>query len=318
MNNKKTTLISTLAASAIIVSIFAFNSNAVEWGAKTAYAPGVTATASDTAAAKNSTVQKAVSNTVAEAAAAASPTAVEEVKAATDAAPQTKSICSTGAKPSIKASAGKSSNNGTNATTITSVTNQQPNANSIKTGLDQILKAYTGGLTKKVQNSNCSGTSNKTSTAAAKPSAKPAATKPAGSTQPAPASNGDYSAFQKKVVELVNKERAKAGLKALKMNSELSKVATLKSQDMAKNNYFDHNSPTYGSPFDMMKRFGITYRTAGENIAMGQTSPEQVMNGWMNSPGHRANILKASFTQIGVGVAKNSAGRLYWTQQFIG
>ncbi|OPX44101.1 cysteine-rich secretory protein family protein [Ruminiclostridium hungatei] len=316
MNNKKTTLISTLAASAIIVSIFAFNSNAVEWGSKTAYAPGVTATAtaSDTAAAKNSTVQKTVSNTVAEA--AANPTAVEEVKAAAaDAVPQIKSICSTGAKPSIKVSSGK---NSTNATTVTSVTNQQPNANSIKTGLDQILKAYAGGLTKKVQNSNCNSTSNKASTTAAKPSAKPAATKPAGSTQPTPAANGDYSAFQKKVVELVNKERAKAGLKALKINSELGKVATLKSQDMAKNNYFDHNSPTYGSPFDMMKRFGITYRTAGENIAMGQTSPEQVMNGWMNSPGHRANILKASFTQIGVGVAKNSAGRLYWTQQFIG
>jgi len=143
---------------------------------------------------------------------------------------------------------------------------------------------------------------------------KPTTSKPATSTS----TTGTYSAFQKKVVELVNVERSKNGLKPLTMNTELSKVATLKSQDMAKLNYFDHTSPTYGSPFDMMKKYGISYRTAGENIAMGQTTPEQVMQGWMNSPGHRANILKSSFTQIGVGVAKNSSGRLYWTQQFIG
>jgi uncharacterized YkwD family protein len=129
---------------------------------------------------------------------------------------------------------------------------------------------------------------------------------------------GDYSAFQKRVLELVNIERSKAGLKPLTFNSTLNKTATLKSQDMAQKGYFDHNSPTYGSPFDMMKKYGVTYRTAGENIAMGQTTPEQVMQGWMNSPGHRANILNASFTQIGVGVAKNANGQLYWTQQFIG
>ncbi|ACL75780.1 CAP domain-containing protein [Ruminiclostridium cellulolyticum] len=154
-----------------------------------------------------------------------------------------------------------------------------------------------------------------------KPStSKPATSKPATPQKPAstPATNGDYTAFQKRVVELVNAERAKNGLKPLTMNSQVNKTATLKSQDMAKLGYFDHNSPTYGSPFDMMKKYGISYRTAGENIAMGQTTPEQVMKGWMNSPGHRANILKSSFTQIGVGVAKNSSGRLYWTQQFIG
>ncbi len=87
---------------------------------------------------------------------------------------------------------------------------------------------------------------------------------------------------------------------------------------MAKLNYFSHTSPTYGSPFDMMKQFGISYRSAGENIAKGQTTPQQVMQGWMNSPGHRANILNSSFTQIGVGIAKNSQGQLIWTQQFIG
>jgi len=124
--------------------------------------------------------------------------------------------------------------------------------------------------------------------------------------------------FESQVIDLVNVERAKAGLNPLTENTNLSYVATLKSEDMAKLNYFDHTSPTYGSPFDMMKQFGVSYRAAGENIAMGQTSPEQVMNGWMNSEGHRKNILSPNFTQIGVGIARNAEGRLYWTQQFIG
>lgn len=131
-------------------------------------------------------------------------------------------------------------------------------------------------------------------------------------------SNSSFSSFQNQVIQLVNEQRAANGLKPLTANAQLTNTATLKSQDMAKLNYFDHTSPTYGSPFDMMKKYGISYRTAGENIAMGQTTPAQVMQGWMNSPGHRANILNASFTQIGVGIAKNAQGRLIWTQQFIG
>ncbi|HEO8421200.1 CAP domain-containing protein [Niallia sp. FSL W8-0635] len=123
------------------------------------------------------------------------------------------------------------------------------------------------------------------------------------------------SAFEKEVVELTNKERAKNGLKALTLDSELSKVAKVKSQDMSTNNYFDHTSPTYGSPFDMMKQFGITYNAAGENIAKGQKTPEEVVNAWMNSEGHRANILSDKFTHIGVGYVENGN---YWTQQFIG
>ena len=87
---------------------------------------------------------------------------------------------------------------------------------------------------------------------------------------------------------------------------------------MANLGYFDHNSPTYGSPFDLMSRYGVSYRSAGENIAMGQTSPQQVMEGWMNSSGHRANILNTSYTKIGVGIARNSSGRYYWTQHFTG
>lgn len=123
------------------------------------------------------------------------------------------------------------------------------------------------------------------------------------------------TAYENKVLELVNVERAKQGLKALQMDESVRKVARLKSEDMRKNNYFDHTSPTYGSPFDMLKKFGISYSSAGENIAQGYRTPEQVVTGWMNSPGHRANILNASFTHLGVGYDSNGH---YWTQMFIG
>lgn len=131
-------------------------------------------------------------------------------------------------------------------------------------------------------------------------------------------SNNQFVAYQKEVLDLVNKERAKVGASPLKLNAELSKVATEKSQDMINKNYFDHISPIYGSPFDMMKRFGISYKSAAENIAMGQKNPSEVMNSWMNSNGHRKNILSSSYTEIGVGIAKASNGQLYWTQMFIG
>ena len=118
------------------------------------------------------------------------------------------------------------------------------------------------------------------------------------------------------VLSLVNQERAKMGLSPLSIDATLQKSAMAKSKDMALNNYFDHNSPTYGTPFQMMKQFGITYRAAAENIAKGQTSAAQVMNSWMNSSGHRANIL-GNYTHIGIGIYKNANGQILWTQQFI-
>jgi len=121
-------------------------------------------------------------------------------------------------------------------------------------------------------------------------------------------------AYEDEVVKLVNAERAKAGLPALKSDWELARVANHKSQDMHDYKYFDHTSPTYGSPFTMMKNYGIQYKSAGENIAMGQSTPEQVVKAWMNSPGHRANILNKNYTHIGVGYVKDGN---YWTQMFI-
>lgn len=121
-------------------------------------------------------------------------------------------------------------------------------------------------------------------------------------------------AYEQEVIRLVNVERANAGLPALKYDWELSRVAEHKSQDMANKNYFSHTSPTYGSPFDMMKAYGINYSAAGENIAKGQRSPQEVVNAWMNSSGHRANILNSSYTHIGVGFVED--GNI-WTQMFI-
>ena len=128
----------------------------------------------------------------------------------------------------------------------------------------------------------------------------------------------DFSSYQQQVLDLVNAERTKRGISALTLDSNLSSVATKKSQDMVNKNYFDHTSPTYGSPFDMMKQFGISYRTAGENIAKGQKTPQEVVTAWMNSEGHRKNILNPNFTNLGVGIAKDSKGTTYWTQMFIG
>lgn len=127
----------------------------------------------------------------------------------------------------------------------------------------------------------------------------------------------DVKAMENEVIRLVNIQRKNAGLPALKANWQLSKTARYKSQDMINKNYFSHISPTYGSPFDMMESFGIRFSAAGENIAYGQNTPEQVMNSWMNSSGHKANILSPAYTEIGVGFAKDKYGRCYWTQMFI-
>ena len=130
-----------------------------------------------------------------------------------------------------------------------------------------------------------------------------------------PEPDASVAAFEKEVVRLVNVQRTQNGLKPLTENWELSRVARYKSQDMVDRRYFSHTSPTYGTPFQMIKSFGLTFRTAGENIAYGQRTPQAVVNAWMNSSGHRANILSASYTQIGVGYVANGH---YWTQMFIG
>lgn len=125
------------------------------------------------------------------------------------------------------------------------------------------------------------------------------------------------TADEKEVFDLINAKRTAAGLSALKVDAELQNVARAKAEDMVKNNYFSHTSPTYGSPFDMMKRFGVSYKTAGENIA-GNSSNTGAVNAWMNSEGHKANILNSSFNYTGVAVVKSSKYGKIFVQMFIG
>lgn len=128
--------------------------------------------------------------------------------------------------------------------------------------------------------------------------------------------DADISAEEYKMLELVNKERAEAGVKPLVMDKELVKVARIKSQDMIDKNYFDHTSPTYGDPFAMMKTFGIKFAYAGENLAGNQTV-EKAHKALMNSPGHRSNILNPNYTHIGIGIIEGGPYSSMFTQLFI-
>lgn len=116
---------------------------------------------------------------------------------------------------------------------------------------------------------------------------------------------------------LINQQRNNNGLSSLKIDNELQRVARIKAQDMVNNNYFDHTSPTYGTPFNMMKNFGITYKTAGENIA-GNSSNSAAVTAWMNSPGHRANILNSSYNYTGLAVVSSPRYGKIYVQMFIG
>ncbi|MGE5552273.1 MAG: CAP domain-containing protein [Bacteroidota bacterium] len=133
----------------------------------------------------------------------------------------------------------------------------------------------------------------------------------AGTPRPTPTPPATGTTYAQEVVRLTNQERAKAGLGALADDQALAAVAQEKARDMRDNGYFSHTSPTYGSPFDMMRKFGIGYSYAAENIAKGYRSPAEVVAGWMSSAGHRANILNANLTHLGVGVAGD-----VWVQMF--
>ncbi|WP_052431050.1 CAP domain-containing protein [Robinsoniella peoriensis] len=131
----------------------------------------------------------------------------------------------------------------------------------------------------------------------------------------APETDGsqDVSAARK-VADLVNQERAKAGLAPLEVKVNLQTAAQLRAKEIEKS--FSHTRPNGSSFSTVLSENGVDYRGSGENIAWGQRSPEEVMNGWMNSDGHRANILNKNFKYIGVGYHVNSNGTGYWTQLF--
>ena len=125
------------------------------------------------------------------------------------------------------------------------------------------------------------------------------------------------SADEQEVFDLINKQRINNGLRALKIDSEVQNVARIKAKDMVQNNYFSHTSPTYGSPFDMLNKFKVSYKTAGENIA-GNSNNQSAVTAWMNSAGHKANILNSSFNYTGIGVVTGSQYGKIYVQMFIG
>lgn len=152
----------------------------------------------------------------------------------------------------------------------------------------------------------------------------PATTPPAPAPTPPPApepappvQNDVLTVQEQQMLDLVNMERRNHGLSELEVHPGLVKLARLKSQDMITNNYFSHQSPTYGSPFDMIRSAGISYRFAGENLA-GAPTVERAHTNLMNSPGHRANILNRNFTHIGIGIIDGGRFGKMFTQMFIG
>lgn len=138
---------------------------------------------------------------------------------------------------------------------------------------------------------------------------------PGGNTDPHP--EDQVGEAELRMLELVNRERAEAGVKPLEMDPQLVKIARLKSQDMIANKYFDHNSPTYGDPFTMLQNQGVKFKSAGENLAGDQTV-EKAYQALMNSPGHRKNILNPDYTHIGIGIVEGGPYGTMFTQLFIG
>lgn len=157
-------------------------------------------------------------------------------------------------------------------------------------------------------------TNETTGTGTVTPAPKPSAITGGGT---AATGSGIMTSDESRILQLVNAERAKTGAKPLGSNGDCTKLARMKSQDMVDKDYFSHQSPTYGSPFDMLKSNKVSYMYAGENIAMNQNA-DTAFKAWMNSEGHKKNILNPNFTELGVGIAPKGNGSFIYTQLFIG
>lgn len=148
----------------------------------------------------------------------------------------------------------------------------------------------------------------------------PPAPAPAPTPIPTPSpvpSEVQLTADQQHMLDLINQERSKVGVASCKIDPQLQKMAQVKSDEMVAKKYFSHTSPTYGSPFEMMKTFGISYTSAAENIA-GNSSVDAAHEALMNSPGHKENILKSSFNYIGIGITPSPTYGKMFAQEFIG
>lgn len=138
-----------------------------------------------------------------------------------------------------------------------------------------------------------------------------------GSSSSGTTTSGTMTADEQEVFNLINKQRTNNGLVALKVDSEVQRVAKIKAQDMVDNNYFSHTSPIYGSPFNMLTNFKVSYKSAAENIA-GNSSNSVAVTAWMNSSGHKANILNSSYNYTGIGVVSSKTYGKIYVQMFIG
>ncbi len=197
------------------------------------------------------------------------------------------------------------------------------NINNIKS-LEDILAYINKNGSQTTTTTKPEPTTTPTPTTTPAPTTKPdTTTKPEPTTTPAPtttptpttqpSNSSDVSTYANQVLQLVNQERAKAGLSALTTNSSLTNAANKRAKETVQS--FSHTRPDGTSFSTVLKEFNISYRAAGENIAYGQKTPQEVVTGWMNSPGHRANILNANFSKIGIGVYKSN-GVIYWSQLF--
>ena len=198
---------------------------------------------------------------------------------------------------------------GTNCTNTATCTQ----ASTCKTGI--CAQTGTCNTTTCTKTGTCqTGTCTKpsTTTPTVPSTTQPSTTTP--STTPTTGTNTTLSAYATEVVRLVNEARKAQGLSALTVNATLQQAAQVRAQETSKS--FSHTRPDGTSWSTVLKQFGISYAGAGENIAMGQSTPQAVMTAWLNSTGHRANILNASFKNIGIGVYKDASGRLYWSQEF--
>ena len=172
-----------------------------------------------------------------------------------------------------------------------------------------LLAMFSGG---KKGGSSDSATKNTTTT----PTVPTAPTTNTGSTSQPPTTTSGLTADEAKAFQLLNADRAANGLPALKLNMSLVRLAENYAQDMINRGYFSHYNPEGQSPFDRMQKAGISYNAAGENLAIN-TNVTAAETAFMNSSGHRANILNSNYTEVGVGVRTNSAGSVYVVQEFI-
>ncbi|MFG3286908.1 sigma-70 family RNA polymerase sigma factor [Streptomyces sp. NPDC048111] len=164
--------------------------------------------------------------------------------------------------------------------------------------------------------SSPSPSASKSASPSAKPSAHPVPKKPAPTARRVtPSADKEVPGAVQQVLDLVNSERAKAGCSALTTNAQLYDAALKHSENMAAQNFFDHTDPSGNGPGERITAAGYRWNTYGENIARGQADAAAVMDSWMHSPGHRANILNCAFKEIGIGVHYGSGGP-WWTQDF--